>query len=208
MVKPSSQPLAPETRDRILAAAHSVFLRQGTAKARTQEIADEAGVNKALIHYYFGTKEALAREILAAAQSELWPKIFHIFAFPDRSIEEKVRHVVDDEITFLASRPYLPGFVATELHANPDWITGQMARSGPPPLALLQAQLDAGYAEGRYRKISAPQFFSALIAAIVFPFIMRPALERIILPPGTTFEQYLEERRATLADLVIAGLRP
>jgi AcrR family transcriptional regulator len=197
-----------ETRERILAAAHTVFLRQGTAKARTQEIADEAGVNKALIHYYFGTKDALADEVFAAAQAQLWPQIFRIFGDPARSIEDKVREVVDFEIGFLAAHPYLPGYVAAELHTNPERMTARMTRSGPPPLALLQQQLDAGFADGRYRQLDAPQFFSALLAAIVFPFIMRPALEKIILRPGDTFEHYLDERRRTLADFFLAGLRP
>jgi AcrR family transcriptional regulator len=51
----STSPADQETRGKILDAAHTVFLRKGTAGSRTQEIADEAGVNKALVHYYFGT---------------------------------------------------------------------------------------------------------------------------------------------------------
>ena len=60
-----------ETRERILDAAHTVFLRKGTASSRTQEIAAEAGVNKALVHYYFGTKAALADAIFERALGTL-----------------------------------------------------------------------------------------------------------------------------------------
>jgi len=71
-----------ETRERILAAAHTVFLRKGTAGSRTQEIATEAGVNKALVHYYFGTKAALADAIFERALGEIAPKIFGILSDP------------------------------------------------------------------------------------------------------------------------------
>src|ERR687898_476376 len=105
MVKPKSstkrsKPLhaAPkadqETRERILDAAHTVFLRRGTANSRTQEIAAEAGVNKALVHYYFGTKAALADAIFERALGTLLPRIFGILADPTRSIEEKVPAIV------------------------------------------------------------------------------------------------------------------
>ena len=60
---PPPPPSDGETRDRILDAAHTVFIRKGTAGARTQEIADKAGVNKALVHYYYGTKATLADAI-------------------------------------------------------------------------------------------------------------------------------------------------
>src|SRR5918996_2224732 len=111
MVKPKSstkrltssvpEPRAdPETRDRILDAAHRVFTRKGTASGRTQEIADEAGVNKALVHYYFGTKAALADAIFARALGTLVPRIFGILADPDRTVEEKVTAIVREQIEF------------------------------------------------------------------------------------------------------------
>src|SRR5919201_815469 len=89
--KPKRSSAAPptdlETRERILDAAHRIFLRKGTAGSRTQEIAAEAGVNKALVHYYFGTKAALADAIFERALGTLMPRIFGILADPDRGIE-------------------------------------------------------------------------------------------------------------------------
>jgi AcrR family transcriptional regulator len=213
MVKPVGQHLktAPtdvETRDRILAAAHRVFVRKGTAKARTQEVADEAGVNKALLHYYFGTKEALAQEVFVDAQRQLFPRIFEILGDPARSVERKVRDLIDFEIGFLSERPYLPGYVAAELHTNPERIAERFANAGPLPLALFQGQLDAAHADGRMRAMDAPQFVVTLLASIVFPFVMRPVLEKLILPRHASFKAFLADRRLTLADFFLAGLRP
>lgn len=212
MVKPSGQTPDPavesETRAKILTAAHHVFLRLGTANARTQDIADEAGVNKALLHYYFGTKEALAREVFGTAQSQLFPKIFAILGDPARTIEQKVRDLVDFEIAFLSERPYLPGFIATEMHTNPDRMTAMITRLGTPPIEVLQQQLDSEHAAGRIRAIDAKQFVVTLLASIVFPFVMRPALEKFVLGRDESFKLFLAERQRTLAEFFLAGLRP
>lgn len=196
------------TRAKLLAAAHAVFLRVGTANARTQDIADEAGVNKALLHYYFGTKEALAREVFGEAQRQLFPKIFAILGDPARTIEQKVRDLVDFEIGFLEERPYLPGFIAAEMHTNPERMAAMITRLGTPPVGVLQQQLDAEHAAGRARAIDAKQFVVTLLASIVFPFVMRPALEKFVLGRSESFRQFLVQRRRTLADFFLAGLRP
>lgn len=196
------------TRDRILDAAHTVFVRQGSANARTQEVADEAGVNKALLHYYFGTKEALAGAVFTRAQRELFPKVFAILGDPAVDIERKVRSIVEFYIDFLQRHPYLPGFIAAEVHANPERITEVVGRLGPPPLSVLQSQLDAEAAAGRMREIHAPQLVISLLAALVFPFVMRPVLEKLIFRHEGGFKAFLTERRRTLADFFLAGLRP
>ena len=115
-----------ETGERILTAAHTVFLRKGTAGSRTQEIAAEAGVNKALVHYYFGTKAALADAIFARALGTLVPRIFGILADPARGIEQKVPAIVKEQIDFHSAHPYLAGYMVAELHAHPERIARMM----------------------------------------------------------------------------------
>src|SRR5215470_18834221 len=66
------------TEQRILDAAHAVFVRRGTAGARMQEIAREAGVNQALLHYYFRTKDQLARAAFARAAAEFLPAVIDV----------------------------------------------------------------------------------------------------------------------------------
>src|SRR5437870_5123995 len=107
------------TEARILDAAHRVLLRRGTAGARTQEIAREAGVNSALLHYYFRSKERLSEAVFRRAAGELLPAVIQILA-SDRDIEEKVAAVVDVELTRLLERPYLPTYILSELSHHPD----------------------------------------------------------------------------------------
>ncbi len=196
------------TRDRILAAAHRVFLRHGTAKARTQEIADEAGVNKALVHYYFGTKDALADAVFAAAAGQLMPRIFAILADPELSIEAKVRAVVREQVDFHVARPYLAVYVVTEAHTQPERVKAILRTAGQPPIGALRKQLAAAAAAGEIRRISAEQFVVNLIGLLVFPFVVRPVLETLLGLDAERFPAFIEARKRELPAFFLAGLRP
>jgi TetR/AcrR family transcriptional regulator len=219
MVKPNgstkrSKPLAPgshadqETRDRILAAADRVFIRKGTASSRTQEIADEAGVNKALVHYYFGTKAALADAIFARALGTLVPRIFGILADPNRSIEQKVPAIVKEQIDFNSARPYLAGYMVAELHAHPERIARLMTAHGRVPLEVLRRQLQEGARAGKLRRISPEQFVANMMGLLLFPFAIRPALCELLGLDSDRWQAFLDERRRLLPAFVMAGLRP
>jgi TetR/AcrR family transcriptional regulator len=197
-----------ETRERILDAADRVFIRKGTANSRTQEIADEAGVNKALVHYYFGTKAALADAIFARALATLVPRIFGILSDPSRSIEQKVPAIVKEQIEFHSSRPYIAGYLVSELHAHPDRIARLMAGHGKVPLDVLRRQLQEGARAGRFRRISPEQFVANMMGLLIFPFAIRPALCELLDLDADRWRAFLEERRRILPDFVMAGLRP
>jgi TetR/AcrR family transcriptional regulator len=196
-----------DTEERILAAAHAVFLRRGMSGARTQEIADEAGVNKALLHYYFRTKEKLARAVFQNAARQLLPRVYVILS-SEGSIEEKVRGVIAAELEFMEEHPYLPGYVASELHYHPDLILELFGERGPPPLEKLGAQLAAQAAAGAIRPIGPEQFVANLMSLVLFPFIARPVLAFMLGLKGERFGEFIEERKTTLADFFLRGIRP
>jgi TetR/AcrR family transcriptional regulator len=198
-----------ETRERILDAAHTIFVRKGTASSRTQEIAAEARVNKALVHYYFGTKAELADAIFERALGTIMPRIFGILADPDRSIEEKVPAIVKEQIDFHSARPYLAGYLISELHAEPDRIARLMTRrGGRVPLDVLRKQLREAAKAGRIRPISAEQFVTNLMGLLIFPFAIRPALSELLSLDATTWRAFIDERRRLVPDFFMAGLRP
>jgi TetR/AcrR family transcriptional regulator len=198
-----------ETRERILDAAHTIFVRKGTAASRTQEIAAQAGVNKALVHYYFGTKAALADAIFERALGTIMPRIFGILADPNRSIEEKVPAITNEQIDFHSARPYLAGYLLSELHAEPDRIARlMMRRGGPVPLDMLRKQLRDAAKAGKIREISAEQFVANMMGLLIFPFAIRPALVALLSLDATRWRAFIDERRRLVPDFFLAGLRP
>ena len=200
-------PSDPDTEQRILAAAHAVFVRRGTAGARTQEIADEAGVNKALLHYYFRSKERLALAVFERAARKMFGSLFELFG-SGAPLEEKVRRVVAAEIDFLTAHPYLPGYIVSELHHHPERITRIVGAVGRPPLDVLAAQLEAGARAGALRPIRAEEFVINLIALVVFPFAGRPMIEALLGMDEARFGAFVEERKTALPTFFLNALRP
>jgi len=202
----------PGSEDRILEAAHRVFLRRGVDAARTQEIADEAGVNKALLHYYFRSKERLAETVFLRAAGELFPRLAAALG-GGGSIDERVRRFVDLELDFFTANPYLPGYVLSELRARRERMQA-LIRSALPvdqmrevALSGLQRQLDADAAAGRLRPMRADDFVIDLASLLIFPFVAAPMLEVILGLDEPAFADFIERRRAGLADYVMRALR-
>ena len=195
-----------ESRDRILDAAHAVFLRVGTAGARTKEIAEEAGVNKALLHYYFGSKEKLAEAVFERAFADLFPRIIALLESP-MALDEKVRAVIGAYLEFLPRRPYLPGYILSELHAHPQRIQ-RVFRARAPSFETLRRQLREAADAGTIREIAVEHFVANLMALTVFPFAVRPVLEIVLALDEPGFAAFVDERRRTLADFFLNALRP
>jgi AcrR family transcriptional regulator len=206
--QPASATIADgETQQRILNAAHRVFLRRGTHGARMQEVADEAGVNKALLHYYFRSKDRLAEAVFEGAVGDFFPRLMGLLG-SDLPIEAKVEAVIHAETDFLAERPYLPGYLISELTFDPERIRRFVGSRASVPVATLKAQLDQRVAEGTLRPIRAEQFIVNLISLIVFPFAARPLIETLLDLEGDRFASFRNERRATLAAFFLNALRP
>ena len=205
-----------DTEQRILDAAHAVFLRRGTAGARMQEIAAEAAVNQALLHYYFRTKEQLARAAFERAGSELMPAVIHEIA-SDAPLDEKVRRVVALELDHLSRAPYLPGYIIGEVAHHPDRVhqlIAAMTRGRTPQelrpriFGTLRRQIDEQVAAGAIRPIAPETFMVNLMSLCIFPFAARPMLQALLGLDAAGFTQFIAARRGELADFFLGALRP
>lgn len=204
-----------DARQAILEAAHEVFVRRGTAGARMREIADAAGVNQALLHYYFGSKEGLARAVFGRAAGRLMPAVLRALG-SDLPLEEKVGRVVDTEMDVLGRHPYLPGYVLCELAHHPERADqlveaalGEGSETaGREALTRLERQLREAREAGTIGPIDPGQFVVSLLALCIFPFAARPLLELMLGLDEEGYEAFLEVRREELAGFFLRGLRP
>jgi len=204
-----------DTEKRILEAARAVFVRRGTGGARMQEIAEEAGVNQALLHYYFRSKDGLAQAVFLDVVGPLVPSIVSVLG-SESSIEQKVEQFVHLYIDALRRNPFIPGYILAELHFNPERITALASRvAGGNPASIMQSflqrlgeQLKAEASTGLIRSIAPEQFVVNLIALCVFPFAARPMLRIVLGLDDGAFNRFLDERRAELPDFILNALRP
>jgi len=219
MINPIDSTAAPardgDTERRILDAARVVFVRRGTAGARMQEIAQEAGVNQALLHYYFRSKDRLAEAVFRQVAGRLLPMVFEILG-SDAEIEEKVERMVQLYLDSLARTPFLPGYILSELHHHPERATqlftvaagADPARFIAPILRKLGAQIAARVREGTMRPIAPEQLAINLISLCIFPFAARPFIQAAFGLDEPAFGRFIEQRKRELPTFFLNALRP
>ena len=208
-------PLDADTETRILDAAHTVFMRRGTAGARMQEIAREAEVNHALVHYYFRSKQRLAEAVFRRAIGQFFPTMMGVLA-SDAPLEEKVRLVAAAQIDMLLKNRYLPGYLLAELNHYPERAEQLLSvMSGTTPanvrarlLGTLGKQLEEAAGSGAIRAIRPQEFVLNLVSMVVYPFAARPLVMAIMGMDDATFTAVMEERKQAIPAFFLAALRP
>jgi AcrR family transcriptional regulator len=204
-----------DTERRILDAAHAVFVHRGTAGARMQEIAAEAGVNQALLHYYFRSKDRLSQAAFERAASQFMPTVIQVLA-SDAELEAKVTRIIELELDHLARAPYLPGYIISEVTHHPERarqliasVTGRAPEDvRPHVVAMLRKQIDARVKSRRMRPIAPEQFVVNLMALCIFPFAARPMIAAMLGMDQQAFEQFIARRRQDLPAFFLGALRP
>ncbi len=204
-----------ETEQKILDAARDVFIRRGTAGARMQEIAREAGVNQALLHYYFRTKERLSLAVFQRIAGRVFPALIATLG-ADISLEDKVDRLVALYLENLSKTPFLPGYLLSELHHHPErlpqlltFVMGaEPGRVLSPLFEKLGKQIDERVAEGTMRPIAPEQFAINLISLCIFPFAARPMLSVVFGMDDAAFAAFIEQRKTELPAFFRNALRP
>ncbi len=193
------------TKEKIIQAAQQVFIRKGMDGARMQEIADEAGINKALLHYYFHTKHQLFNEVFYGILSRLIPGLITIFQ-ENVPIMDKIEAVITEYDSFLAKNPYLPQFVIREINRDPDQLARFMSNQGLD-FEQVEKMIDKEIILGNIRSISFSHLFANLIGMIVMPYIGRPLFQRkLFANDPEKYDQFLKERREVVAKFVKRAL--
>jgi TetR/AcrR family transcriptional regulator len=204
--KSSTHTTEPDTEQLILNAARTVFRRAGFGGARMQEIADEAGISKPALHYYFRSKEKLFQQVFEADFEKYMTPIMTVLRDPETELEKKIPTFVASFIDTLVEHPVLPLFIMHELANNPDRIShfmitrfagasGQSDRLRRHAFGAMVLQISKGVDKGIYHPVDPVQFILSLIGMCVYPFIARPLISKLL---DVTDEQYrgiMQERK-------------
>ncbi len=181
-----------------------------------QEIAAEAGVNQALLHYYFRSKDRLAQAAFERAAARLMPAVIEVLG-SDAPLDRKVARVVDLEIDHLSRAPYLPGYIISEVTHHPERaaqlitaMTGGRTADDVRPriVETLGRQIDAHVRRGEMRPIAPEQFVVNLMSLCIFPFAARPMIAAMLGLDERGFDRFLASRRKELTNFFLGALRP
>lgn len=199
-----------QTETRILEAAQRVFVRKGIAGARTEDIAKEAGVNRALINYYFRSRDKLAEAVFVRVAQSLFPRLMQAL-LSEMPLREKLQEVIDIELTELSANPFMPLYVLTELQYHPMRLQSLLTQVIPVEkmqqqlLSTLQHQLDAEVESGSLRPTMAEDLIVMLISLLIFPFAASVMIKTMIGLDEEARSAMIARRRKDLTDFILRG---
>ena len=193
------------TEDKILEAATNVFVSKGMEGARMQEIADKAGINKALLHYYFRSKEHLFEAIFAEIIKFAFPKITQIVQ-SDEPIVTKIEQVIDAYIDLLIKHPFIPGFVIKELNRDPSGLFKTVMKFGLNPQVVFD-QIQLAMDRGEIIQMQPGHLAANIISMCIFPFAARPIISFVLFKDDQkALETFYAERAEVIKQFVINAI--
>jgi TetR/AcrR family transcriptional regulator len=198
--------LEKHTEEKIFDAAAIEFVEKGMAGARMKNIADRAGINKALLHYYFRTKEHLFEAVFTKLSQKLFAKFSPIFE-KKMDLEDKIKFFYREHISFLQENPKLVGFIISEINRNPEIIKKLIANVDFKKIwSELLAQHSYELDKYNINETNLPQVVTTIISLSVFPFAAKGIFETVFGKIGIDYNIYTEERKKFAADFVIKAI--
>jgi AcrR family transcriptional regulator len=194
------------TEVQILEAAKNIFQSKGMDGARMQEIADKAGINKAMLHYYYRSKQLLFEAVFKNAFSLLAPQLNSVLN-DDSSIEEKIRNFTSNYITFMMKHPYLPNFIISELNRNPEFIITMKNNEAFPNIEKFKKQVTLEVEKGIIKPISAEQLFINILALNIFPFLAKPLVMALTDTDDVNYKELIEDRKTEVSNFIINSIK-
>ncbi len=204
-IRPASDDL--DTEARIFDAALRVFARKGQDGARLQEIADEAGIHRPLLHYYFRTKQ----QLYEAVAERMFTQFMATFDAPAEGgrFADTLRAFIEHYVDSVREHPHAAMWmVAENMAGNP--ILGEMlarafATEGSPQRTMLEA-IEQAVETGEIRPVNPRQLLLTLVSSCVFFFVTLPTVKMMNPLAAEDFDAYVEERKEHVFDVLYYGL--
>ena len=194
------------TEERIKAAARKVFHQKGFAGTRTRDIAEEAGINHAMLNYYFRSKDKLFEMVMMETMAQFCKGVNLMLNDESTSLDEKIDLIVSNYVDLLLKEPELPTFILNEVRPNPQFFVEQ----SPISEALTNSVFTRQYAEAVARgEITEPNLIQAIlnvIGLVIFPFIAKPILTSIVNIPEEQYKALMLQRKTLIPQWIKAML--
>ena len=192
-----------DTQNKIFSAAIDIFMAKGLHGARMQDIADKAGVNKAMLHYYFRNKKGLFERIFQDKLTELFTSL-HAIIQSNLSFDEKIKAFVKEEIDFISAVPSLPLFLLNEINQDPSILTRTFKEKN---LSMVIAQFKKTY-ESEFilktdRAIPFEQFMMNMMSLCIYPIIAKQIFQTVMNKSTKEFEALIEQRKELVPAILL-----
>jgi TetR/AcrR family transcriptional regulator len=194
------------TEEKILAAAKKVFVAKGMAGARMQDIADEAGINKALLHYYFRSKEQLFEVIFREASTRFFPRLNQVVE-SDLPLFEKMEAFIGHYIDMAIQNPYLPLFVLNEMNQQPAAFFQKIWAGKPPRIEILLKQIEKEIKKGTIHRVNPTHLIMNMLSLCVFPFVAKPMFQMVMHLDDARYRPLMEQRKKEVTSFIVNAIK-
>ena len=190
------------TEGKIKEAARKVFMQKGYAATRTRDIAEESGINLALLNYYFRSKEKLFNEVMQEKMQQFFGTLLPIINDASTKLETKIDLIVSNYIDVLSQNPDLPLFVLSEMKSHSEKIKKVL------PVQKITGNISfIKQLKEKRPDINPVHFLMNILGMTVFPFVARPAFELIAATNKNELEIILMERKKLIPVWIKAMLK-
>ncbi|MFA6886631.1 MAG: TetR family transcriptional regulator [Fermentimonas sp.] len=186
------------TEQKIISAADNLFTQKGYAATKTREIADEAGVNLALVNYYFGSKENLYKKVVQKKFRMLLGAISPVLSDENISIEDKITSITDNYTKLLLENEELPIFILNELTVNKELFKDITENARLVAQPVIDNQL-----KERNIEMSAADLIVNTLGLTMFPFVAKPLIVSSGLVKEEEFVSFVSERSGEILEWII-----
>ncbi len=192
----------------ILDTARKHFISKGFSGTRMQEIANEAGINKALLHYYFRSKDKLYKEVISQTLGKFIPEMAAALS-SSGTFFERTEILVNTYIETITKNPELPLFIMSELTQNKAGFVAEMQKHASffPAIFSFIQQMVTEMEAGKIRKIDPMQLMISILGMTIFPFMAKPVICKVFGKNEVQFDEMMFERKAFIVDFIKNALK-
>lgn len=194
------------TEQKILDAARQVFFDKGMHGARMQDIADKAGINKAMLHYYFRSKDKLFETIFTDASNHFFPMLKAIIE-SDKTVFEKIEVLCIEYINQVGKMPYLPVFILSEASRQQQVFLKKLWTRQKLPLKSFTGMIETAVREKKIKPVDPLQLLMNILSLCIFPFAAQPIFQHAAGISKKEYETMIEERKKTIPRLIIQSIK-
>ncbi|HAG15428.1 MAG TPA: TetR/AcrR family transcriptional regulator [Bacteroidales bacterium] len=194
------------TEEKIVQAAEKVFIEKGLAGARMQEIADEAGINKALLHYYYRSKEKLFEVVFKLAFKSFVPNLVKAFDGPE-DFFTKIERFVETYLNLIEKNPHIPIFIINELSKNPNRLVSLISYLNidiQPIFDVIEEEIE----KKTIKQIEPQELIINILSLCVFPIVAKPMVQTILFKGyESEYNALMKKRKSSIAQFVISAIK-
>jgi AcrR family transcriptional regulator len=186
-------------------AALQEFISEGISGARMQAIADNIGVTKAMIHYYFDTKDNLFEEVFKESSEKLMTGLMNTLE-DSTPLFQKVEHFIDAAIERFEQQPAVAGFIINELNRHPHKTRGIFQESLAYDASIFDKQLEKAASNYEVAPVSSQQVIANMLSLCMFPYAGRAFLQQVLAKENEAYNEFLSQRSDVIKDTIMNWL--